>query len=166
MTTDSSDKKTGIRETGKIHGSVLAFLKRSAWLILLYSQLLSIIIFLLGAYGFIQFLIQGKWQDSKYIIHGLLQATEMLLLVPVPVVIGVIVYDLLIDLATPEKIEIGKGEQSYSIAKIFLVGIIITLTGTGMLDLLITSEGTWEMFLGGFFIITSLSAYIYVTRRP
>ena len=143
----------------------LAPFKKSAWLIVLYSQLLSLIIFALGVYGFGRFLYLGKWQDPENVIHGLLQATEMLLLVPVPVVIGVIVYDLLLDISDSENIELSKGEHSYGIAKVFLVGIIITLTGTGMLDLLITGKGTWESYLGGSGIILSLSAYIFSMHK-
>jgi len=146
----------------------LKLLEHSAWIVLVYGQLLGLFVFVLGAYGFGRFIIQRKWQDPQQIIHGLLQAIEMLLLVPVPVVIGAIVHELLIDMAHPEQNEISKGQTSYSIAKVFLVGIIITLTGTALLDLIVTDGGdggSLELLLGGSALVLSLSAYVWVTQR-
>ncbi len=146
-------------------GVIFKLLERSAQIILIYAYLLGALTFVLGIYDFGRFLLQSEWRDSQKLVHGLLQATEMLLLVPVPIVIGVIVYDLVLDLAHRDETEISKGKRSYSIAKTFLVGIIITLSGTAMLDLIVTGRATLEVLLGGAAMVLSLSAYVFVTNK-
>jgi len=130
---------------------------------LFYAHILALFVFCVGVYHFGRFLYGGDWQNPQKLVHGLLQAIELLLLVPVPIVIGIIVSDLLLDMAHPEEIEFSKGERSYSIAKVFLVGIIITLAGTALLDLIISGNADWEALMGGAAVVLSLSVYVFVT---
>jgi hypothetical protein len=85
-------------------------------------------------------------------------------LVPVPIVIGFIVQQMLIGMAEPEAEEFGQKERSYSIAKQFLVGIIITLSGTALLDGIVSGDASWELHFGGAAVILSLSVFVFVNR--
>jgi hypothetical protein len=132
--------------------------------VLLYAHALGLFAFGFGVYNFAVFLGNGSWRDGAKIQHAVLQAIESLLLVPVPIVIGFIVQQLLTSMAEPEAVEFSQKERSYSIAKQFLVGIIITLSGTALLDGIVSGDASWELLFGGAAVILSLSVFVFVNR--
>ena len=105
------------------------------------------------------------FSSGKDVIHQLLQSIELLLIVPIPSVIGVVVFQTMVQVADPVNPRLEHSHEQVAIAKKLLAGLLVTITGTTLLDLLIVGIYEPEAFLGGFVLIAGLSLYVWILQR-
>ena len=135
-------------------------MRATVWIVFIGGYLLSAVIFFhwfkmsFGAFLF------GDFQKPKEIIHALLLSIELLILTPVPAIVGLSAFRVLMHLS--EINEFDHIETTFHIhtTEQMLINGLVTVTGTTMIDLLIMGTGTWVHFCGGTVIILSLTAFL------
>jgi len=126
---------------------------------------LSLVAFLYWAYVTVYAFLTQPVADGKELIHLLLQSIELLLIVPIPAVIGVVVYQTLQQVADPTNPGLEQSHHQVNVAKSLLAGLLVTVTGTTLLDFLILGQYEIEAFIGGALLMAGLSLYVWVARR-
>jgi hypothetical protein len=152
---------------GAILGRTAALIRYTTGVVCLAAYALSLAAFVLWVFVTVRAVLQADPRDGKAIIHLLLTSIELLLIVPIPAVIGVVVYQTLGHMADPTRPELERTHQQVNLAKSILVGFLVTVTGTTLLDILITTPSGIDLniFLAGGLLIVALSAYIWVAGR-
>ncbi len=126
---------------------------------------LSLVAFLYWAYVTVYSFLAQPASGGKELIHLLLQSIELLLIVPIPAVIGVVVYQTLQQVADPKNPGLEQSHHQVNVAKSLLAGLLVTVTGTTLLDFLILGQYELEAFIGGALLMAGLSLYVWVARR-
>jgi hypothetical protein len=148
----------------KVTRVVQKAMDRTIWVICISSFALSLLAFVVWLRSLIEFGIEAHSVSTKDVIHKLLVSIELLMLVPMPAVIGVVVYQVLIRISNLSNPDLHASYRQTSLAKNILAGFLITVTGTTLLDYLIVGDFTWQPFVGGALLMLGLSAFIFVTR--
>lgn len=61
--------------------------------------------------------------------------------------------------------DLQASKNQVQMAEQLLIGLLVTVTGTTMLDVLIIGEGELLHYAGGTAIIVALSLFLHITRR-
>ncbi len=144
---------------------VTGLIRYTTGVVCLAAYALSFVAFLAWLYVTVTAVVSAPVEDGKQVIHQLLQSIELLLIVPIPAVIGVVVYQTLIQVADPSNPQLEASHAQVSVAKSLLAGLLVTVTGTTLLDALILGNYDLEPFIGGALLIVGLSVYVFVANR-
>jgi hypothetical protein len=143
-----------------VTSSSSVLMRATVWIVFIAGYLLSAVIFFHWfKMSFGSFLF-GDFQKPKEIIHALLLSIEVLILTPVPAIVGLSAFRVLMHLS--EVNEFDHIETTFHIhtTEQMLINGLVTVTGTSMIDLLVMEAGTWVHFCGGTVIILSLTAFL------
>lgn len=143
-----------------VTSSSSVLMRATVWIVFITGFLLSGVVFLhwlkmsFGAFLF------GDFEKPKEIIHALLLSIEVLILTPVPAIVGLAAFRILMHLS--EVNEFDHLETTFHIhaTEQMLINGLVTVTGTTMIDLLIMEAGSWVHYCGGTVIILSLTAFL------
>lgn len=154
-----------IRSINWIQDTIGKIIQWAVWLIFIASYALSFFALFLWLKTTASFFIFIEDTEAKNIIHGLLISIELLLMVPVPAIIGVVVYQTLSNIADPRNPDLEKTYHEVIIAKHILAGFLVTVTGTTLLDYLISERIDLTAFICGLVLMIGLNIYIFVSHR-
>ena len=160
---DVSLKDKGITCFQDVVGKVIQWV---VWTIFIASYALSFFALFLWLKSTASFFFFIEDTDAKNILHGLLISIELLLMVPVPAIIGVVVYQTLSNIADPRNPDLEKSYREVVIAKHILAGFLVTVTGTTLLDYLISERIDITAFICGLVLMIGLNFYIFVSQTP
>lgn len=107
------------------------------------------------------FHIPQNWEFMD-VLHGLLNTIEFLLLIPLPGMVGMVVYKSIGTYTNPEAMQRDSTEREMALAKRLMFGILATVTGTQMLDQFLQGSRDLALFGSGAIIILSIAVYIAV----
>jgi hypothetical protein len=96
------------------------------------------------------------------LLHGLLHSIELLLLVPLPGIVGAVVYKNLGKFLNPAAVERVSAEREMSMAKRLVLGILVTVAGTRMLDDFLHGTSSLTLFACGAILIISVALYVAI----
>jgi len=144
--------------------STHTIMKATLWIVFIGAYALSATAFFHWVVYTYTHVVSSAPSDVKERIHVLLLSIEMLILVPIPAVVGVVSYQTLSQIADPLIPDLQPSEQQVMVAEHLLLGLLVTITGTTMLGELILGDSKIENFIGGALIVASLSIFL-VTRH-
>jgi hypothetical protein len=144
--------------------SSATLMRATVWLVFLSGYALSALVFVRWAHVSFRTMLTGTFATPKEIIHALLLSIELLILVPVPAIVGIVSYRTLMHLSDTQN-DLQASKNQVQMAEQLLIGLLVTVTGTTMLDVLIIGDGDLLHYAGGAAIIMSLSLFLYITRR-
>lgn len=96
------------------------------------------------------------------LLHDLLHSIELLLLVPLPGIVGAVVYKNLGKFVNPAAVERISTEREISMAKRLVLGILVTVAGTRMLDDFLHGNTSLSLFACGAILIISVALYVAI----
>lgn len=140
-------------------------IRSTVWIVLVSGYAVSVLVFVRWAMYSFGTLLFEQFNDAKALMHTLLLAIELLILVPVPAIVGIVTYRTLMRLADGQSMNLEESKYQVGLAEHLLIGLLVTVTGTTMLDLLITEEGTWLGFGGGAILVVSLSFFLWISKQ-
>lgn len=143
-----------------VTSSSSVLMRATVWVVFIGGYLLSAVIFFHWFKMSFSVFLFGDFQKPKEIIHSLLLSIEVLILTPVPAIVGLSAFRVLMHLS--EINEFDHIETTFHIhtTEQMLINGLVTVTGTTMIDLLIMETGSWVHFFGGTIIILSLTAFL------
>jgi hypothetical protein len=135
----------------------------TVWVVFIAGYALSAVVFYRWTeMSFAAFLF-SDFKKPKEIIHALLISIELLILMPVPAIVGTSTFRILMHLGDTREFDQLETKRQIYLTEQLLIGGLVTVTGTTMMDLLIVGEGDWIHFAGGAAIILTLSAFLKLT---
>lgn len=135
----------------------------TVWVVFISGYALSAVVFYRWAeMSFASFLF-SDFQAPKEIIHSLLISIELLILMPVPAIVGMSTFRILMHLGDASEFDQMETKRQVYLTEQLLIGGLVTVTGTTMMDMLIVGKGDWVHFAGGAAIILTLSAFLKLT---
>lgn len=135
----------------------------TVWIVFISGYALSAVVFYRWAeMSFTSFLF-SDFQAPKEIIHSLLISIELLILMPVPAIVGMSTFRILMHLGDASEFDQMETKRQVYLTEQLLIGGLVTVTGTTMMDMLIVGKGDWVHFTGGAAIILTLSAFLKLT---
>ncbi len=135
-------------------------MRATIWIVFVSGYALSSVVFYRWfRMSFGEFLF-GDFHQPKEIIHVLLLSIELLILVPVPAIVGLSAFRLLMHLSDTNEFDQVQTKKQVYLTEQLLIGGLVTVTGTTMMDSLIVGTGTWVHYGGGLVIILSLTAFL------
>ena len=134
-------------------------MRATVWLIFISGYALSAIVFYRWAQmSFGQFLFEN-FDEKKSILHPLLVSIELLILMPVPAIIGLATFRIFLHLGETNEFDQVQTKEQVYLTEQLLIGGLFTVTGTTLLDVLIR-DASWVQFGGGMAIILSLCFFL------
>jgi hypothetical protein len=138
---------------------------RLTLLVSLVGCILSLWMFVLWVRVSLREFASLKLESTKELIHSLLTSVELLLLVPLPAIIAIVVQKILGNIVGRSSTDLDGIHRQVDEAKAIIAGFLITVTGTTLLDYLITGEAELDLFIGGALIMAGLSFYIFASKK-
>jgi len=139
-------------------------MRATVWLVFISGYALSALVFYRWASLSFTTMLFTDFVEPKEIIHSLLLSIELLILVPVPGIVGIVTYRTLMNLSDTES-DLMEIKAQVQLAEQLLLGLLVTVTGATMLDVLILGEGTLNHFGGGLAIIIGLAFFYWLSGR-
>ena len=140
-------------------------MRATIWIVFISGYALSSVVFYRWfRMSFGSFLFHD-FNKPKEIIHALLLSIELLILVPVPAIVGLSAFRLLMHLSDSNEFDQIQTKHQVYLTEQLLIGGLVTVTGTTMMDSLIVGTGTWVHYGGGLVIILSLTAFLKFTSH-
>lgn len=107
-------------------------------------------------------------KDFPELIHHLLHSIELLFLIPLPAIVGKVVY-----VSTGKYLKFGipdgpfkfSPEEDISMAKRLVLGILVTVAGTRMLDDFLHGTNDLYFYGAGAILIISMALYVAIALR-
>jgi hypothetical protein len=100
--------------------------------------------------------------EPQALISGLLHIAELLLLIPLPGIVGSVAFRNVRAFSDPKAQERDSAEQEIALAKRLILGILVTVTGTRMLIEFLEGHHDWHIYVNGAVLTLTVAAYIYV----
>jgi hypothetical protein len=132
----------------------------TVWVVFMSGYALSAVVFYRWAEMSFNAFLFTDFQKPKEIIHALLISIELLILMPVPAIVGMSTFRILMHLGDNSEFDQLETKRQVYLTEQLLIGGLVTVTGTTMMDMLIVGEGSWVHFAGGAAIILTLSAFL------
>lgn len=143
----------------RVASGVSLLMRATVWVVFISGYALSAIVFYRWAQmSFGQFLF-GSFDEKKSILHPLLVSIELLILMPVPAIIGLSTFRIFLNLGETNEFDQFKTKEQVYLTEQLLIGGLVTVTGTTLLDVLIR-DASWVQFGGGMAIILSLCFFL------
>ena len=162
MTEENRSKNGLLQHVERISELVM---RSTVWIVFVCGFLVSALVFARWVHYSFFALVFEHFDDPKSLMHTLLLSIELLILVPVPAIIGIVSYQTLSRLGNADAMNLEESKHQVGLAEHLLIGLLVTVTGTTLLDLLITGEGSWLSFGGGAILVACLSLFLWVNRH-